>query len=138
MNKDQFISELEKVAVIQKIKPKTNPPLSKRVAKIEVELDEFGEPIETEEAINPKDNPTLGYELVSIKPIMRACELGCGDTIANQVVEKRFCHGPEPHWRTRCRNCGYFVSPDGKYFVDGAHAIAAEYVKYFNKLKRQE
>jgi hypothetical protein len=140
MNKDQFLSRLNQVAVLQKIKPKSNPPLSKRVAPPVVELDpdlddEQQEPLEL---FGPGDNPTLGYELVKIKPVLRACDLGCGDSIVDQVVERRYCTAPVPHWRTRCKTCGYYLSPDGKYFIDGAHAIAAEYVKYFNKQKPKE
>jgi hypothetical protein len=140
MNKELFLSRLNQVAVLQKIKPKTNPPMSKRVAKPIVEQDTDSDEDQEEplELFGPDDNPTLGYELVKLKEVLRACDLGCGDSVSGQVVEKRFCTGPEPHWRTRCRTCGYYVSPDGKYFVDGAHAIAAEYVKYFNKLRRQE
>mgnify|MGYP000075922725 CR=1 FL=1 len=136
MNKELFLSQLQAVAVMKKVKPKTCVPMSKRVAKPVVE--DLDEDTDDEPVFDPDDNPTLGYELVGLKPVLRACELGCGDTIAGQVVEKRYCTGPVPHWRTRCRTCGYYVSPDGKYFVDGAHAIAAEYVKYFNKQKPKE
>lgn len=118
---------IQSVAEIREKKPKGSPSLEI------VDYDEDGEPI-YEVVDSLKDNDTFGYEIVKIKQIKKLCDLGCGDVVANQVIEKRFCEGPEPHWRTRCQTCGAYKHPSGQGFIEGAHQVAAEYVKWFNYL----
>lgn len=128
MDKKEFRKIIEQMAVVKDMSLPPGPR-AKRVTRIEV--DEFGEEIEITEVEN-QANPTLGFELVKLKDQIALCELGCGDVVTNQLVERRICSGPKPHWRTQCKTCGCYLSPDGEYFVRGAHAIAAEYVKWFN------
>jgi hypothetical protein len=137
MDKQEFRRRLEEIAVIKDKKPARTPSQPRWAKEIVTEIDELtGEEIEVEREIT--DNPTLGLELIKIRDRTQACELGCPDTVTNQVIERRFCTSPRPHWRTRCQNCGCYVSPDGIGFVDGSHAINAVYIKYFNNLPKKD
>lgn len=126
---------IKRVAVIKDRKPAQGVDTRiKRNMEWVTEIDPAtGEEIEVERPI-PVDNPTLGFDLVEIKHQSKPCELKCGQSIKNQVIERRFCEGPEPHWRTRCKNCGAYVHPSGVGFIEGAHSVAAEYIKWFNYL----
>jgi hypothetical protein len=89
-----------------------------------------GEEFKVEREI-PLTNDSLGWEIVKLKPQPKLCELGCGDIVCGQVVERRFAETPKPHWRTRCRNCGCYLTPDGEGFVEGGHAIQSLYHRHF-------
>lgn len=129
MDKNEFRTRLEQVAIIKDRKPAKTAQHNRRATEIVVEYDEDGNEIEIEREIT--ENPTLGFELVKVKEKNAICELGCGDIVTNQVVEKRYCETPKPHWRTKCNNCGCFVSPDGIGFIEGGHAVQAAYMKFF-------
>lgn len=85
--------------------------------------------------LNEQANPTLGFKFVKLKDQNRACELGCGAIIANQIIEKRLAFTPEKHWRTRCQQCGKYVAPDGQSLLEGGHLVAATFLKYFKGKK---
>ena len=130
-----FRQQLEQLAQLQDRKPARGPSHRPAIEYI-TETDELGE--EYQRAVEIKDNPTLGFDLVRIKPNIRACELNCGDIVTDQIIERRFATTPIPHWRTRCNNCQCFVSPDGQGFIQGAHAIQAAYLKYFNMDRKKK
>ena len=132
MDQNKLKELIKAVAVIKDRKPKKLPshrPAIEYITQTDDGGEEFQMPVEVTE------NPTLGFDLVKIKPISRLCELGCGDVVDNQVIERRFCSAPDKHWRTRCQSCGCYLSPDGKGFIDGAHTIYNAYVRYFNEIK---
>lgn len=88
--------------------------------------------------IDQKHNPTLGFDLVKLKSQYKICELGCGQIVENQKIERRLCQIPQRHWRTRCSSCGCFVSPDGLTMIKGGAKIAAAYLNYFYDLKNNK
>jgi len=130
MDKQEYRKRIEELALIKDRKPTKSPTHNRLAKEIVIELDEDGNEIEVEREVT--ENATLGFDLVGIKPILRACELGCGDIVANQRIERRFNRMPEPHWRTKCVNCSCYVSPDGEGFIEQPSMVAAAYLKYFN------
>lgn len=128
MDKQKIKDFIAQHAEIKELKPVTNPG---------IRLDETHQnDVKVGDEwilINKDTNPTLGFKFVKLKENFKACELGCGDVVANQIVESKVCTTPVPHWRTKCTNCDCFVSPDGKGFIKGGHAIQAAYTKYFSE-----
>ena len=133
MDKKKFVDFIESVAEVKHLKPATSPTMRlDETHQNDVKVgDEWIH-------INKDSNPTLGLKFVKLKPQHRLCELGCGDIVSNQVVEKRLATHPKPHWRTRCTNCECFVSPDGEGFIKGGHQIQAAYMRYFKGLPIRE
>ena len=129
MDKKELKQWLEQVAEIKDRKPSKSASHRPAVEYI-TEVDEEGE--EYQVAVEVKDNPTLGYELVKVKDQHRLCELGCGEIVTNQVIELRHAQTPKSHWRTRCKNCDCYLAPDGKGFIKGSHSIQYAYNKHFN------
>lgn len=125
MDKKKFKDFLNEVAVIKDEKPTTTGYRLDENSGGEVRYN--GEWVE----VGRHANPTLGFKFVKLKEKMQACELGCGEIVSNQIVEKRFCESPRAHWRTRCSNCGCFVSPDGEGFISGGAQIHNAYVSWF-------
>jgi len=132
MDPNELRQRLEQVAELKDRKPIKTASHRPAIEYI-TEVDEDGE--EYQIAVEIKDNPTLGYELVKVKDQHKLCELGCGDIVANQITERRFVRTPQPHWRTRCKNCDHYVSPDGKGFIKGSHAVQNAFGRYFNSTK---
>lgn len=131
MDKNKFKEFLESVGEVKAIKPtKTQSVRQSDEDEIE-EVKYDGRMI----SIGFEDNPTLGFKLVKLKENIRACELGCGQIVADQKIEKRFATSPLPHWKTRCGNCGFYLSPDGKELLKGGHLAQSAYVAWFNKNK---
>jgi len=83
--------------------------------------------------IKQDKNPTAGFELVKLKDRVGLCEMGCGELVKNQIIERRKSFTPIPHWRTYCKNCQCFLHPDGETIVKGGHKIQAIYSSYFNE-----
>jgi hypothetical protein len=134
MDKKQFRNKLEEIAIIKDRKPVRTPQHHRWAKEKVIEIDELtGEEIEVEKEIT--ENPTLGIELVRIKEIVKLCELGCGKVVADQVIEKRYCFSPERHWRTKCQNCGSYVSPDGTGLLIGSQNVSNAFVKHFNHIR---
>lgn len=130
MEKKQLKDFIESVAEIKELSPKKDPAI--RLDDGVDELVRYGnEWVE----LNSKANPTLGFKFIKLKDKHQACELGCGDIVTNQVIERRLAFTPQKHWRTRCQNCGCYVSPDGLGFIDGSHQVAAAFIRHFNSLK---
>lgn len=130
MDNKQLKEFIKQVAEIEELKPKKDPTI--RLDDDAEDLVRLGnEWVE----VTAKSNPTLGFKFIKLKETHKVCELGCGDIVTNQVIEWRLAMSPEKHWRTRCNNCACYVSPDGKGFIQGGHAIAAAYARYFNSLK---
>lgn len=129
MNNKEIKEFVQQVAVIKELKPATSP-------NIRLDDTHHNEVLVGHQwiEINKETNPTLGFKLVKLKDKFKACELGCGEIVSNQVIESKVCTTPVPHWRTKCTNCDCFVSPDGKEFIKGGHAIQAAYSKHFNAL----
>ena len=130
MDKKVFRQWLESVAVIKDRKPVRNA--GQRVPEEWVtEIDENGEEIEVKVPIK-MENETLGFDLVEIKKQPKACELGCGNIICGQVIEKRVYTFPARHWRTKCVTCNKYLSPEGDQFLDATSANAKfqYYIKY--------
>lgn len=133
MDKNKLKQLVEGVAEIKERRPLkgSNP----RALSIEIvtEVDELtGEEVEFTRQI-PDRNETLGYEIVKLKAVPKLCELGCGDMVCNQVVERRFAETPKPHWKTRCRTCGCFLTPDGEGLVNNSHAIQHLYYQHLSQ-----
>ena len=133
MKPEQLKELIKTVAEIKELKPAKSPKHNRLATETIIEIDEDGEEYEVVKEIT--ENPTLGFQLVKLKEVARECQLGCGDMVVNQVVEKRFCSTPEKHWRTRCQNCGCYVSPDGEGFIEGSHVLYNAYVRHFNSIK---
>jgi hypothetical protein len=128
MDAQQLKELIKQVAEIKERKPTVNPSIRPAMETV-IEIDEDGEEIEVERRI--EENPTLGFELIKIKPVERMCQLGCGDIVADQVIERRFAEFPKAHWKTRCKNCGCYLTPDGLGFVDNSSTIQQMYIKHF-------
>lgn len=129
MDKKKFVDFIESVAEVKHLKPATSPSIRlDDTHQNDVKVgDEWIH-------INKDINPTLGLKFIKLKDQHRLCELGCGDIVSNQVVEKRLSTHPEVHWRTRCKVCDCFVSPDGEGFIKGGHQIQAAYMRWFKGL----
>lgn len=130
MDAEQLKQLIKTVAEIKELKPTVNPGIRPAMETV-IEFDEFGEEVEVERRI--EENPTLGFELVKLKPVERPCQLGCGEIVCDQVVERRFGETPKPHWKTRCKNCGCYLTPDGEGFVDNSSTIQQMYIKHFRE-----
>ena len=124
MDKDEFKQRVSELAEIKDIKPAKSGAHNRFTTEIVIETDEFGEEYEVEREIT--DNPTLGFALVKLKPIEKPCQLGCGRIVEDQIIEQRMAVTPFKHYRTRCKNCARFLSPNGS-FVNG-HQIVHEYI----------
>jgi hypothetical protein len=132
MDKDKFKKHIESVAVIKDGSSRLNK--SKPKIRIIKEIDEFGEEIELE--IEDSDyNPTVSLELVKLKDNFKLCELGCGEIVNNQIIEKKFYFSPAKHWRTRCVNCKSVVAPDGNGFLESNTAPSIFYHYFLKKNK---
>lgn len=129
MDKEQLRQQLEQVAVLKDKKPAKTANYRPAIEYI-TEVDEDGE--EYQVPIEITENATLGFELVKLKDKHAVCELGCGEIVTNQIIEMRHAQTPKPHWRTRCKNCDHYVSPDGKGFIKGSHAVQHAFVRHLN------
>lgn len=130
MDNKEFRQFIESVAEIKELRPTKTPNLRQS----------DDEPNEVKlngqwAMIHFHNNPTLGFKFVKLKDRWAACELGCGDIINNQLIEKKQYTYPQPHWRTSCKNCGCTVSPDGKGFISGANTVQTAFYKWFLKDK---
>lgn len=124
MNKKEFREKLEQLAVIQDRQLRDAPVTGKkRIVQIE---DEFGELIEIEE-FEPRENKTLGFELVQIKHQPRLCELGCGNIVEGQVIQTHFSTHPAPHKRIKCLKCNKYQHPSGQCMIPNGYSTAAVY-----------
>lgn len=119
MEEKQLRQFLEEVAVVIDANIATQTgQLSKRKAKkkpritTEIIINDDGEEEEVE-IEEPDYNPTLGYRIAGLKPQYRSCELGCGDIVPNQIIEKRMSLTPVKHWKTHCKTCHKTQGPDG-------------------------
>jgi hypothetical protein len=129
MDKNELRQRLEQVAELKDIKPPRTANYRPAIEYI-TEVDELGE--EYQVPVEITENPTLGFQLVKLKDQHRVCELGCGEIVTNQVIEKRYGQTPKSHWKTRCKNCDCYLTPDGLGFIKGGHQIQHAYMKYFN------
>ena len=125
MDKDEFRKRVEELAVI---KDKTLKPLNparakKRIVQIE---DEFGDLIEVEE-VEPRENKTLGFELIDIKHQPKVCELGCGKIVEGQVIQTHFSQWPVNHRRVKCLICNKYQHPSGEGLIANGHSTSAVY-----------
>jgi hypothetical protein len=78
--------------------------------------------------VEAEPNPSLpGLKWMSLKPVERLCQLGCGDSVIDQRIERRLAFTPTRHWKTRCANCQKYVHPDGGSLVDGSQAAQKIY-----------
>ena len=78
--------------------------------------------------VEAEPNPSLpGLKWMGLKPVERPCELGCGDIVADQRIERRLAFTPTRHWKTRCANCQRYVHPDGVTLVDTSQAAQKIY-----------
>ncbi len=137
MDKNEFRRRLEQLAELRDRRPAKSPTHNRLVKETVTEIDELtGEEIEVEREITVND--TLGFDLVKIRDRVAVCELGCGDLVANQVIETKLVEYPKRHWRTRCKNCDCFVSPDGQGFIRGGTHIQGAFVQYFKQQIEQK
>lgn len=128
MDKNEYKRRLEEFAVVKEKKPAKSPTHNRLAKEVVIEVDpETGEEIEVEREIT--ENPTLGFE-VKIKDRIALCELGCGEVVTNQIIEKRLHDYPEKHWRTRCKNCDCYESPDGVGFIKGGTSAHSAWIRY--------
>ena len=130
MDPNELRQWLEQVAELKDRKPvrtASHRPAIEYITEVDEDGEEYQIPVEV------KDNPTLGFDLVKVKDQHRLCELGCGEIVTNQIIEKRHVITPKKHWRTRCKNCDCYVSPDGKGFIKGSHSVQHAFARYFNE-----
>lgn len=133
MDKKKFQEYINQVADVEYLKPVKTPGI--RLDNNANDIVRYGDEWV---ALTAKENPTLGFKFKKLKNSIKPCELGCGEMVENQIVEKRLATTPKTHWRTRCNNCGCYLSPDGEGFLKGGHAVAAAYLKFFNGMKINE
>lgn len=94
-----------------------------------------GERIELERTFNP----TLGIKFIRLKPRMHICEIGCGNIIDRQVIEKSYSTYPSPHWRTKCKSCGKYQHPSGEGLInEHGTTIANTFALYYRQKSRDE
>lgn len=137
MDSKQIKEFIKTVAEIKERKPVRNASHGRVEKEWVTEIDPAtGEEIEVERNV-PLENDTLGFDLVKIKPQNKLCELGCGEIVTDQVIEKRLADYPKKHWKTRCKNCQLYLTPDGEGLVKSTE-INAYYIKWFNAVKSQE
>ena len=115
MDKQQFKQFVESVAEIKELKPAKLPSI-RQSSDEELSQVRSGDDFID---INIDCNPTLGFKFIKLKDAHRACTLGCGNVVANQVVEKKWHSYPKPHWRTSCQNCNAVIHPDGDQLIHG-------------------
>lgn len=130
MDKKSIREFLETVGEIKDLTPTTNPgirldPDSKDVVKYN------GDWVE----IKAKDNPTLGFKFIKLKPVARDCQLGCGKKCEDQVIEHKVYTYPQVHWRTYCKSCQHTVSPDGQTMLRGPMVIQKAFCAWFSANK---
>lgn len=131
MDRKQFQEQIEQLAQVEPVKPKlvTNIKQSADDPPSEVK---FGDEFIT---VSRFDNPTLGLKLKQLKTKPRICELGCGNLVKNQVIERRVYTEPELHWRTKCTNCKKTLGPTGELIHDNKQVYPI-FLSYFrNKTK---
>jgi len=75
--------------------------------------------------IDRKNNPSLGFKFIRLKPVQRLCQLGCGDIVPDQVIERRHVQYPHPHWKTRCATCHKYLMPTGELALNSGSAQRA-------------
>lgn len=131
MDKQQFKQFVESVAEIKELKP-TKTPSIRQSDDDEASEVRIGHELVN---INMDVNPTLGFKLIRIKEQYRACDLGCGNQVANQVIEKKWHSYPKAHWRTNCTNCRAVVHPNGCELI---HATGSQVQSIFYKWLRGE
>jgi hypothetical protein len=131
MDRTKLKQFLYEVAEVEELKPK-------KLATLKQDDDEINQVLYQGQHIelNIKQNPTLGIKIKGLKPIVKECQLGCGQSIANQRIEFKHYGYPEPHWRTRCDNCQKYVSPCGEFLIDNASTFNAAYIKWVNARKK--
>jgi hypothetical protein len=123
----QIISQLADIKQERSVQggPRPRPKKSVRM-----EENEWGEMIEVE-SFELDTNHTLPLEIKQLKPITKTCELACGRQVANQVIERKFIHTPQPHWRTYCRACHGYVHPKDKSIIKGSFRVNHIFATYF-------
>ena len=131
MDKNEFRNFLEQLGEVREAKPKilATMPVDENADGIVRHGDKWVK-------VSKNENPTLGFEFVKIKPIIKECVLGCGEMVENQLVERKLYEYPDKHWRTSCKNCKCTVGPDGKTFVKGTSNIQNAFYRWY--LKRKE
>jgi hypothetical protein len=130
MDKNEFKKFLESVGEVEDLTPKKDPNI-----RLDDNVEDTVRYGNAWVELTSKINPTLGFKLKRLKPKEKLCELGCGDIIPNQVIERRCHFSPELHWRTKCLACNCYVSPDGEGFIDDPKGITVAYAAYFKNKK---
>jgi hypothetical protein len=129
MDKNKFKQLLEQVAEVETLTPK--------FTKSQAGLDEDELAVVNFDGewvrLDMDYNPTLGFKMIKLKDKLRPCDLSCGDVVPNQIIEKRHYKHPYSHWRTYCKTCAKYVSPDGKSFISGGFAINYAFENYHKK-----
>lgn len=74
-------------------------------------------------------NITVPKKIKAVKHEPKLCELGCGQMVIDQKIEKSFHTWPESHWRTKCTNCQHYLHPNGKELVKGVNAFRSHFFK---------
>lgn len=115
MDNQQLKQFIQEVAEIKELTP-TRTPTIRQSTDDEVSEVRIGDEFVN---INMDSNPTLGFKFIRLKEVHRACDLGCGNAVANQVIEKKWFSYPRPHWRTSCKNCSAVVHPNGQELIHG-------------------
>jgi hypothetical protein len=115
MNKKEIRDFVQSVAEIKDLAPAKSPTI--RLDDTDQNLVRIHDQWHT---LNQSSNPTLGFTLVKLKEQHRLCELACGEIVTDQVIEKKMYFTPKNHWRTKCNNCGKWLSPQGDSLIDSA------------------
>lgn len=74
-------------------------------------------------------NLTMMPRIKRIKQEPKPCELGCGEMVLAQKIDKTHHQWPEPHWRTKCTNCQHYVHPSGEGLVKGVNVFHTHFAK---------
>jgi len=129
MNKNKFRKKLEEYAEVIDLKPSLLPGQRS---------DEFTEVVIDHETIElgAKFNPTLGI-VVKFKDRLALCNLGCGQTIINQVINSAWYAKPYPHWRQKCSVCKKLLHPSGKGLIASSKQAYNSYLDWFEKEKNK-
>jgi hypothetical protein len=124
---------IEKHAEIKLLKPVSDP-------NIRVDPDNEETVIYNGELIrlSVDENPTLGFKFIKLKEKFDICKMGCGEVVANQIIERRLAFTPKKHWRIRCATCNKYQGPDGQSIISSSSGAQQAYIRYFKENKQEE
>ncbi len=129
MENELFIKRLQELAEVKRLKPPRHPNLREADSPEPVFRNGY------EFVVTKDDNPTLSYEIVKLKPIVKDCE-DCGKcSVENRSVQKKLYSFPYAHWRESCGHCKLTKDPETGEFSIPNNIVNPFFVRYLNSKK---